>query len=82
MYLTNIIELQSDCILQVAMRALGFEPKKEEIKKMIAEVDKDGSGTFTINSQSAKKADKNVHLQNFKNTKQNLYILYTVAIEI
>ena len=26
------------------MRALGFEPKKEEIKKMIAEVDKDGSG--------------------------------------
>ena len=33
-----------DCNLQVAMRALGFEPKKEEIKKMIAEVDKDGSG--------------------------------------
>ena len=29
---------------QVAMRALGFEPKKEEIKKMIADVDKDGSG--------------------------------------
>lgn len=30
--------------LQVAMRALGFEPKKEEIKKMIAEVDKEGTG--------------------------------------
>jgi Ca2+-binding EF-hand superfamily protein len=29
---------------QVAMRALGFEPKKEEIKKMVAEVDKDGKG--------------------------------------
>ena len=28
------------------MRALGFEPKKEEIRKMIAEVDKDGSGTI------------------------------------
>ena len=28
------------------MRALGFEPKKEEIKKMIAEVDKDGSGKY------------------------------------
>jgi Ca2+-binding EF-hand superfamily protein len=26
------------------MRALGFEPKKEEIKKMISESDKDGSG--------------------------------------
>ena len=31
-------------ILKVAMRALGFEPKKEEIKKMIADIDKDGSG--------------------------------------
>ena len=27
------------------MRALGFEPKKEEIKKMISDIDKDGSGT-------------------------------------
>ena len=26
------------------MRALGFEPKKEEIKKMIAEIDKEGTG--------------------------------------
>ena len=26
------------------MRALGFEPKKEEVKKMITEVDKDGTG--------------------------------------
>lgn len=31
-------------VLQVAMRALGFEPKKEEIKKMISDIDKDGSG--------------------------------------
>lgn len=28
------------------MRALGFEPKKEEVKKMIADIDKDGSGTI------------------------------------
>lgn len=28
------------------MRALGFEPKKEEIKKMIADIDNDGSGTI------------------------------------
>lgn len=31
------------------MRALGFEPKKEEIKKLIAEIDKDGSGTIDFN---------------------------------
>ncbi|KAL0481388.1 caltractin [Acrasis kona] len=28
--------------LKVAMRALGFEPKKEDIKKMISEIDKEG----------------------------------------
>jgi Ca2+-binding EF-hand superfamily protein len=28
------------------MRALGFEPKKEEIQKMISDIDKDGSGTI------------------------------------
>ena len=30
------------------MRALGFEPKKEEIKKMISDIDKDGSGKADI----------------------------------
>lgn len=34
---------------QVAMRALGFEPKKEEIKKMISDIDKEGSGTIDFN---------------------------------
>ncbi|XP_067004791.1 uncharacterized protein [Anabrus simplex] len=33
--------------LKVAIRALGFEPKKEEIKKMIADIDKDGSGVLS-----------------------------------
>lgn len=33
---------------QVAMRALGFEPKKEEIKKMIADIDKEGTGKLII----------------------------------
>ena len=28
------------------MRALGFEPKKEEIRKMISDIDKSGSGGF------------------------------------
>ena len=32
--------------LKVAMRALGFEPKKEKIQKMISDVDDDGSGTI------------------------------------
>merc|ERR1712216_973344 len=32
--------------LKVAMRALGFEPKKEEIQKVISDVDDDGSGTI------------------------------------
>ena len=32
--------------LKVAMRALGFEPKKEELKRIISSVDKDGSGTL------------------------------------
>ena len=29
------------------MRALGFEPKKEEIKKMISDIDKEGTGKLT-----------------------------------
>lgn len=33
--------------LKVAIRALGFEPKKEEIKRMIAEVDKEGTGKLS-----------------------------------
>lgn len=28
------------------MRALGFEPKKAEIEKMIADIDTDGNGTI------------------------------------
>lgn len=32
--------------LKVAMRALGFEPKKEEVKRMVAEVDREGKGVI------------------------------------
>ena len=35
--------------LKVAMRALGFEPKKEEIKKMIADLDHEGNGVIDYN---------------------------------
>ncbi|CAL5996293.1 Centrin [Hexamita inflata] len=35
--------------LKVAMRALGFEPKREELKRLIAEVDGSGSGQIDLN---------------------------------
>ena len=35
------------------MRALGFEPKREEIKKMIADFDKDGQMDIGIASPAA-----------------------------
>ncbi|XP_059479577.1 uncharacterized protein LOC132199111 [Neocloeon triangulifer] len=48
--------------LKVAIRALGFEPKKEEIKKMVSEVDKDGKGKINLEDFTqvmvAKMADK------------------------
>ncbi|XP_019522533.1 PREDICTED: centrin-4-like [Hipposideros armiger] len=34
--------------LKIAMRALGFEPKKEEIKKLIAAIDKEGTGIISF----------------------------------
>eukprot|EP01006_Ploeotia_vitrea_P021452 TRINITY_DN53830_c0_g1_i1.p2 TRINITY_DN53830_c0_g1~~TRINITY_DN53830_c0_g1_i1.p2 ORF type:complete len:117 (+),score=9.05 TRINITY_DN53830_c0_g1_i1:189-539(+) len=34
------------------MRALGFEPKKEEIKKMIADVDREGRGVIEFSDFS------------------------------
>ena len=35
------------------MRALGFEPKKEEIKKMIQDIDKDGTGIFFVRKRES-----------------------------
>uniref|UniRef100_A0A1B6LAR5 EF-hand domain-containing protein n=1 Tax=Graphocephala atropunctata TaxID=36148 RepID=A0A1B6LAR5_9HEMI len=34
--------------LKIAIRALGFEPKKEEIKKMLSEIDKEESGMISF----------------------------------
>uniref|UniRef100_A0A803VWD9 EF-hand domain-containing protein n=1 Tax=Ficedula albicollis TaxID=59894 RepID=A0A803VWD9_FICAL len=48
--------------LKVAMRALGFEPKKEEIKKMISDIDKEGTGKISFSDflavMSQKMAEK------------------------
>ena len=44
------------------MRALGFEPKKEEIKKMIADVDREGRGLIEfqdfLNLMTVKMAER------------------------
>ena len=44
------------------LRALGFEPKKEEIKKMISDIDKDGNGTIDfqefLDMMTAKMAER------------------------
>ncbi|KAI5129947.1 Centrin-1 [Manis pentadactyla] len=34
--------------LKIAMQALGFEPRKEEIKQMIAEISKEGISTISF----------------------------------
>ncbi|NWR90541.1 CETN1 protein, partial [Furnarius figulus] len=34
--------------LKVAMRALGFQPKKEEIKQIISDIDKEGTGRISF----------------------------------
>jgi Ca2+-binding EF-hand superfamily protein len=49
-------------LFQVAMRALGFEPKKEEIKKMISDIQKENASTIDFNDflqiMSQKMAEK------------------------
>lgn len=47
-YIAHHMLIYFNC-LQVAMRALGFEPKKEEIKKMISDIDKEGTGKISFN---------------------------------
>ncbi|XP_077291762.1 uncharacterized protein LOC143915164 isoform X2 [Arctopsyche grandis] len=50
--------------LKVAIRALGFEPKKEEIKRMIADIDKEGTGKVTFDDflslMTIKMAEKDI----------------------
>jgi centrin-1 len=40
---TGVIDVKE---LKIAMRALGFEPKKEEVRKMIQEIDRRGDGVI------------------------------------
>ena len=45
-------------LLKVAMRALGFEPRKEEIKKMVSEVDREATGRLSFDGFLALMASK------------------------
>jgi Ca2+-binding EF-hand superfamily protein len=36
------------------MRALGFEPKKEEIKKMISDIQKENAGKNVLNKKKTR----------------------------
>lgn len=48
--------------LKAAMRALGFQVKKAEIRKMIADVDKDESGTIDLDEFTEMMTGKMVFL--------------------
>ena len=58
--------------LKVAMSVLGFEPRKEEMKKMLAEVDKDNSGKLTFEGFLALMASK----MSEKDTKEEILKAY------
>lgn len=49
------------------MRALGFEPKKEEIKRMVSEVDKDGTGKIDFNDFLTVMTQKMVSISQLRN---------------
>ena len=43
------------------MRAMGFEPKRDEVRAMIAQSDRDGSGTISFDTFQTVMAPKMVH---------------------
>merc|ERR1711964_598916 len=54
--------------LKAAMRALGFEVKNEELKKMVTDVDNDGNGTIEFNEFLAMMTGK----MGEKDTRENI----------
>merc|ERR1711898_39348 len=57
--------------LHTAMKALGFEPKKEEIAKMVREMDKDGDATVDFEEFCIMLAGK-ISMKNFKRVAKEL----------
>lgn len=51
--LLTVLPLELHGAVLCDCRALGFEPKKEEIKKMIADIDKDGRSVSSTSAQAA-----------------------------
>merc|ERR1711885_98860 len=73
--------------LKAAMRALGFEVKKEELKKMIADIDNDGNGDIDfqefLEMMTGKMGEKDSKLFDDDNTgKISLRNLRRVAQEL
>merc|ERR1712138_229508 len=73
--------------LKAAMRALGFEVKKEELKKMISDIDNDGNGSIEfgefLEMMTGKMGEKVIKLFDDDNTgKISLRNLRRVAQEI
>uniref|UniRef100_A0A2K6AEJ2 EF-hand domain-containing protein n=1 Tax=Mandrillus leucophaeus TaxID=9568 RepID=A0A2K6AEJ2_MANLE len=64
----NLFDVDRSGTIDIAMWALGFEPKEEEILKMIAEIDKEGIGTIRFEDFFAinKKDEKEEILKAFK----------------
>merc|ERR1711865_993226 len=56
--------------LKAAMRALGFEVKNEELKKMVTDIDNDGNGTIEfgefLGMMTAKMGEKDTREKVFK----------------
>uniref|UniRef100_A0A2K6NHQ0 EF-hand domain-containing protein n=1 Tax=Rhinopithecus roxellana TaxID=61622 RepID=A0A2K6NHQ0_RHIRO len=65
----NLFDVDRSGTIDIAMWALGFEPKVEEILKMIAEIDKEGIGTISFEDffcHCDKKDEKEEILKAFK----------------
>ena len=61
--------------LKAAMRALGFQVKKAEIRTMIADIDKDESGSIDIDEFTEMMTGKMVSIFNKKNIE---YFLFSI----
>jgi hypothetical protein len=71
--------------LKVALRALGFEPKKDEIKKLVADIDSTGSGRIDFSEfltiMTAKMVRPNsLRSPSFCQTSSNFFHVYFVLL--
>merc|ERR1712137_1031177 len=67
--------------LKIAMRALGFEPKQEEIDKMVRDVDDDGSGSVDYPEFLEMMAHKLLNLTQWKRLTRPSNSLMTTRLD-